>query len=192
MGAIALTNGDRLTINLLRKPDSDDVAFASHKSQFGPTRGQSNTLTMLKFLESQQPEGQTEISRSIRDYSRAANRPGLAFLISDLFSSDSYQDGLNQLQGRGYEVTVIHLLAPEEYDPQLAGDLRLVDVETGSMEDVSIDVGMRSLYQRRLESWLQEISTTCQKRGIHYLGVNTVQSWEGVVLQEMRKVGVVR
>ncbi len=181
LGAVALANGDRLTVTPL-----------AGRPAFGPARGQPNTLALLHYLENQAPGGQTDLDGWLRRYAGAAHRPGLAFLISDLFAPAAWQDGLSQLQGRGYELTLLHVLAPEEIEPPLSGDLRLIDVENGQAQEVSIDGAMRRLYQQRLEAWRQETQGFCRRRGMTYLGLSTAQPWEEVVLQEMRRVGVVK
>jgi uncharacterized protein (DUF58 family) len=119
-------------------------------------------------------------------------RPGLAFLISDLFSPGSIQDALAHLLGRGYEVVLLHLLAPDEIQPPLAGDLRLVDSETGQAVEVSLDTSIRELYQRRVVQWRSEIQADCLRRGVHCLLLQTDQPWDKVVLTEMRRAGVVK
>ncbi len=119
-------------------------------------------------------------------------RPGLAFVISDLFSPSGYRDGLSNLQGRGYEVTVLHLLTGDEIDPPLAGDLRLVDSETGAAQDVTLDGGLRELYRKRVLAWQDEIETHCLKRGIHYVPVTTSVAWDELVLYQLRRRGLVK
>jgi len=43
-------------------------------------------MRYLSFLEEQSPTGATELNASLRQYTLEAQRPGLAILISDLFS----------------------------------------------------------------------------------------------------------
>ncbi|MGH2594096.1 MAG: DUF58 domain-containing protein [Anaerolineae bacterium] len=185
LGAIALSAGDPLGVVLLH-------TSGVYKTSEVALRGQPHLLRLLKFLEAQAPAGVTDLNFSLRDYARAARRPGLALVISDLFSPNGYQLGVTQLQSRGYEVVLIHLLAPDELDPPLAGDLRLVDVETGQAQDVSLDGGLRESYRRRVRAWRDEIQTYCRKRGIRYVGLSTDRAWDAVVLYEMRKAGVVK
>ncbi len=184
IGAIALGAGDRLTVALLNE--------SKGMPQFGPTRGQQHLLRYLAFLEEQTPSGITDLNSSLGEYVRTAHRPGLTFLISDLFSPNGYQTGLNQLQYRGHEVVLLHTLTPDELDPPLAGDLRLVDMETGHTQEVSLDGGLRDLYRRRVSGWRNEIQTNCRKRDIRYLGLNTVEAWDKVVLYSLRKAGVAK
>jgi uncharacterized protein (DUF58 family) len=197
LGVIALSAGDSLTISVLYRSS----AFAGSETntnaprspaQYGPTRGQPGILPLLRFFEGLRASGPTDLARSLRDYGVVARRPGLAFVISDLFTPGLLQDSLAQLQGRGYEVSVLHVLSPEEISPALAGDLRLVDVETGQAVEVTIDAGMRRLYEARVVAWRDEIGVACRGRGVHYLPLVTSQPWDEVVFEEMRRSGVVK
>jgi uncharacterized protein (DUF58 family) len=184
LGAVALGAGDRLTAAVL---------YAEGRlPQFGPSRGSQQLLRLAVFLENTTPSGITDLNASLRDYALASRRPGLLFLISDLFAPTGFQEGLARLLARGYEVTVLHTLSPEELDPPLAGDLRLVDIETGHAQEVSLDSGLRDLYRRRIQSWQAEIQAYCLKRGIRYMRLSTTTPWDKVLLTEMRQAGVVR
>lgn len=87
---------------------------------------------------------------------------------------------------------MLHVLSPDEITPPLTGDLRLVDVETGGFQEVTLDSTMRELYIRRLEAWRQEIRAECTRRGVHYLPLSTDFAWEKVILYELRKLGLVK
>ena len=184
LGAVALGAGDYLTATLLQAEQAS--------AQYGPSRGQQHLMRLLAFLEQQSCAGTTDLNQSLREYVLAARRPGLAFLISDLFSPAGFENGLNQLLSRGYEVTLLHLLAPDELDPPLAGDLRLIDMETNHGQDVSLDAGLRDLYRRRLQAWQDEIQLACGKRGVRYLPVTTAYPWDELVLLDLRKAGIVK
>lgn len=184
LGAITLSAGDHLTVRILYhdKPSA----------QYGPVRGQRRLVQYLSFLEALHPGGSTDINRPLRDVALSAQRPGLAFLISDLFAPEGYQPGISQLQSRGYEVSILHLLAPDEIEPPLAGDLRLIDVETGQAQEVSLDGGMRAVYQRRVKDWQAEIQAYCRRRNIHYLNITTSTAWDKVVLYNLRLAAIVK
>lgn len=181
---IGLSTGDRVTIAQL--------SGKRVKERWGPSRGRGQTLRMLDWLEQVETSGTTELNAALKDYALRGGRPGLALIISDMFAPDGYTDGLNALQGRGYEVGLIHILSPDEVEPALAGDLRLVDCETGDGQDVSIDGSMRSLYARRLREWRDEMASYCLGRDVHYVTVETSTPWETVILYELRRAGVVR
>ena len=184
IASIALNSGDRLAVTLL-KPGRLPQGY-------GPVRGSGHFLQLLKFLENRAASGATDLNRSLKDYAFSAGRPGLLFLISDLFSPAGYEAGISALYGRGYELVVLHVLAPDEIDPGLAGDLRLLDVETGLALEASLDRGMLEGYRQRLSAWQNEIRLACHKRGGRYLPIDTAEPWEKVLLQEMRSMGVVK
>ncbi len=184
IGYVTLSSGDRLTISTLRS--------SSIQARFGPVRGRGHVLRMFEWLELQAADGTTDLSAALRTYAITGGRAGLALLLSDLFSPSGYADGLTALAGRGHEVVVMHLLAPDEVSPPLGGDLRLLDVETGDTQEVTIDGGMRRLYHRRLEAWREETRQLCRSRDMHYLPVVTDRPFERVVLYDLRRAGVVR
>jgi len=192
LGYIALAAGDRLMVTVLPSLGGAGSGRERNGRQYGPARGRGHTLRLLGFLEDLQTGGMTELDSALRAYALGARRPGLAFILSDLFSPSGYRDGLAQLQGRGYEVSLLHLLAPDEIDPPLAGDLRLIDSETGDPQDVTLDGGLRTLYRKRVAAWQDEIETYCLKRGTHYVPVTTDTAWDELVLYHLRRRGLIK
>lgn len=184
VGAIALNGGDPLTISALR------AGMVS--AQYGPSRGTQHLMKMLAFLEGLTASGLTNLNAALRNYSLQAHRAGLAFILSDLFSPSGIQDGVKLLQGKGFEVTILHILAPEEIFPPFSGDLQLVDIETGQTEEVSLDGGLREIYRRKVIAWREDLQQEFRKRDIRYLQLSTGIPWDKFVLQEMRKAGVVK
>ncbi|PJF21931.1 MAG: DUF58 domain-containing protein [Phototrophicales bacterium] len=180
---ISLSSNDRLTLTAFKQDDWD---------VFGPARGRAQSVMMLRYAHQISASGMVDLNDSLKDYVTRAARPGLCFLITDMFSPSGYVDGLNLLIGKGYEVVLIHLLSPDEVTPPLVGDLRLIDVETSTAQEVSLDAGMRELYMRRVTAWREEIQIQCNKRGAHYLPLTTDIAWEKVLLYDLRKLSVVK
>lgn len=187
LGYIALGAGDRLTLTAL----TPNAKFTP-ANFFGPARGRGFTLRLLKFLQDLETVGATDLDAALKNYALLATRPGLAFILTDLFSPNGFRNGLAQLQGRGYEITVLHVLAPEEVEPPLAGDLRLIDCETGAPQEISLDGGLRELYRKRVLDWRDDIQAYCLKRQIHYLPITTDQPWDEMVLYHLRRRGLIK
>jgi uncharacterized protein (DUF58 family) len=193
LGYVALTSGDRLTVSILQLPISNLQSPTSDlQSPFGPVRGRGHTLRLFQWLEGLEARGATNLNGSLCAYAAASGRSGLAVLISDLLSPAGYVEGLSALAARGHEVAVVHVLAPDEVDPALAGDLRLLDVETGAVQEVTVDGGMRALYRSRLAAWRDEIGAACRARDVRYVPVKTDMPFDRVVLYELRRVGLLR
>jgi uncharacterized protein (DUF58 family) len=187
LGYIALGSGDQVVARVLR----DNVA-GGKPDRFGPARGKGQALHLLRLLSHSQTGGATDLNRSLRDYASSAHRPGLLVLLTDLFSPPGYQEGLGMLLAAGYEALLLHILAPEEASPRLAGDLKLIDVESGHAEEVTVDAGLRSLYRRRIAAWQLENSRWCAQRGVHYITVTTDTPFDELILFHLRHRGLVR
>jgi uncharacterized protein (DUF58 family) len=186
VGSIGLSTGDRVSVVMLS--EAKHLARSSEVS----LRGQQYLLHLLKFLEAQPAGGITDLEAATRHYLIKPRRPGLVMLISDLLSPNGYQSALKLLQQRGHEVAIVHVMSPDEIDPPLAGDLKLIDVETGSAQEVSVDGGLRDAYRERVTAWRSEAQTFCRARGVRYLAVRTDRPWDEVVLYDMRKAGIVK
>ncbi len=182
LGSVALAAGDLLSVGFLQ----DGRVTA----EFGPTRGQIALPRLFRFLENLQAGGETRLDAALKAYSLTPRRAGLLILISDLL--DGAQENILRHLRRQHEAVLLHILSPDELDPPLAGDLQLVDVETGSSQDVSLDGGLRSLYRQRAQGWIQSIQSDCRKQGARCLDIVTDRPWEQVILLELRKAGVVK
>ena len=193
LGYVALVSGDRLQVANLKSP-KEKPGFSQKPGfwRFGPVRGRGHTLRLFEWLERLDTEGTTDLNASLRSYAISGGRAGLVVLISDLLSPAGYVDGVTALAARGHEVAVIHTLSPDEIEPPLGGDLRLLDVETGDPQEITIDGGMRALYRRRLAAWRDEIQATCRARDVHYVPVETDTPFDRVVLYDLRRAGLLR
>lgn len=179
----SLTSNDRLTLT---------AANSKGLQNFGPARGRARGVALLKFVGDLQSDGITDWNIMLKDYALRARQPGLCFIISDMFSPSGYMEGFNALLAQGYEVVILHVLSPDEANPPMAGDLRLVDVETGQGQEINLDPGMHQLYTARLAEWRNEIQTETRKRGAHYLSIETDTPWEKVILQDLRRLGLLK
>ena len=179
---LSLGGGDLVSVTTLRQ----DRSF-----RWGPHRGRAYTMPMLQNLEKVYTRGDANLDEQLKDYALRNSRAGLCIIFSDMMTP-TYKDGLSALQARGHEIAIIQPLSPDEVNPEITGDLRLIDVESGLPQEVTIDVEMRELYQERLVAWREEIGEFCLKRGIHYVTVETSMPWEQLILFELRRLGVVR
>ena len=67
---------------------------------------------------------------------------------------------IRELAATGSELIILHLLSPQELDPAIEGDLRLVDVESGEGIDVTVDLATLDGYKQRLDAWTRHSRTS--------------------------------
>jgi hypothetical protein len=112
-------------------------------------------------------------------------------LRSDLMD-DGWADGLNALAARGFEVSVLHILSPDEIHPELAGDLKLLDSETNAEVEITAEFDLIARYRRSLADWQEELRRFCGARGIHYAPIETTLPFDELLFAWLRRQGVLK
>ena len=87
---------------------------------------------------------------------------------------------------------MIHVLSQEEINPPQTGDLRLVDAEDGDFAEITITAPLLERYKRTLDAFKDGLRDWCSKRGIHYTFTTSDAPFERLVLEYMRRNGLVR
>jgi hypothetical protein len=116
----------------------------------------------------------------------------MLFLLSDLLSPSGFEPGLLSLLSKGYEIVLIHVLAPDEVEPPYGGDVKLVDIETRDEAEISMNMATVNLYRQRMEGWRSDINDFCGRHDIHYLPVETDNPWDILILHSLRMEGVLK
>ncbi len=114
---------------------------------------------------------------------------GSALVLSDFLCAAAPRRILGRLGALGLELLAVQILAPSELDPDLAGDLRLVDSEDDSASlDLSTAGGVLALYHQTRERLAAELSSWTSAAGGRALSVSSADPLEQVLLR-MRREG---
>ena len=158
---LGLASMDRVSVAFL----GDGTALAMR-----PLRGKRRATELFTFLTEPRHERLTGLASAARAYASRMRGTGPLVLISDLMDP-GYLHALRDLAGTRSQLSVLHLLAPEELEPEVAPDARLVDQETGQQVEVSGDDDLVDRYRARLEEWSEEIGSFVSRRGGAYVRV---------------------
>jgi uncharacterized protein (DUF58 family) len=182
LGYVGLAGLDRVRV----------VAFDAQRcSASAGVRGKPGIFQLLEHLGGIEARGMTDLATALRRLALSARRPGLAVVLSDLFDPAGYRDGCDRLLSRGFGLVVLHVLAPEDLAPPLAGDLLLVDSETSATTEVSLSPALLARYAEVVGAFQAEVREFLAARGASYLAVTTAVPVEDVVLKTMRHLGLV-
>ena len=156
----------------LASMDRVSVAFLGDGAATGmrPMRGKRRALELFQFLATPRTERLTGLAAAARSYAARMRGTGPLLLISDLMDP-GYLDALRDLAGTRCQLSVLHLLAPDEIEPEVPPDARLVDNETGQAVEVSGDDDLIERYRARLAEWQDEIASFVSRRGGAYVQV---------------------
>ena len=68
--------------------------------------------------------------------------PGISVIISDFLIESDLGSVLAALRSARQQVVLLQVLAPQELDPDVTGDVALTDVETKASVDVTVTPGL--------------------------------------------------
>jgi len=182
LGYIALSNFDAVGC----------VALGEPNSTLRLIRNRRTASRLFSFLSDIHPTGQAGLNAGLRKHAVSVQRGGLAILLSDMLEPEGFESGLTALQGRGCDLFVFHILAPDERKPDYSGDFRMVDSETGGTVEISFPRSRLAAYEKSVAGWCESVRSLCRKRGIFYLPVGSDIRFEDVVLRTLRAAGALK
>ena len=118
---------------------------------------------------------------------------GLVVVVSDFLDKGELKSALRYLPPDRFDGYLLHLLSPQEIDPEKAGvvgDVRLVDLEDSQMEEVSVSGALLERYRATLKAFCQHVKQECVDRGMVYLAGDTSVPFDDLVLHYMRERGL--
>jgi uncharacterized protein (DUF58 family) len=150
-------------------------------------RGSGRVFRLLADLSAiEAADGQTDLVAACRHAAAQLTGRGLVLLISDLLDPGTDRV-IRELAAARSELVVLHVLSPDELDPQLEGDLRLVDVESGDGVDVTVDLPTIDRYKERLAAWQESLAEIARKRAATYVPLSTTVPIADLVFAELRR-----
>jgi uncharacterized protein (DUF58 family) len=159
-----------------------------------PLRGRDGVGRIWQFLDGLEPSGEAGPSDLVR---QRWLWPGMTVVISDFLAADDegaaadWAPALAALAGRRQEVVLWQVLAPDEERPLIAGDLKLVDPETGRDREMTITPAVVAEYERALAALRDRLSRASAAGGGRFLSSDSGLDLERTMLAGLR-VGVVK
>lgn len=199
IGYVALCGFDRVSI--LPFPDTP-AAAPSSENQGDPglevavrgalrsVRGKKSAMQFFQNLGFLTASGGANLNQALRRGALEARQAGAAVVLSDFLDPGGYETGLGALVARGFQVSAVQILAPDELAPTTYGDLRLVDSETGALQEVTFGRYRLKAYQQTVQNFIQRLREYCQPRGIHFFSVSSDVSLEKLLLKQLREAEV--
>ncbi|MBX7244028.1 MAG: DUF58 domain-containing protein [Candidatus Sumerlaeaceae bacterium] len=180
-------------VSLLSMDRVSIAGFGTGLSQkLPPKRGRSQAMQVFDFLAALKSDGPTSLENAARRFALEARRSGLVIFISDFLDKAGYETALKQLLHKRCEVYAIHVLSPEEMNPPLAGDLRLVDAEDGQVVEITVTERLLRNYRSVMSAYCEQLRAFCIQRGIGYIPAPTNAPFEDLILHYLKMSGLVR
>jgi uncharacterized protein (DUF58 family) len=183
LGFIGLVNMDRVAIEVF-----NDRILQS----LPPIRGRRSLWRMIDFLQKLEPAGPSNLRQSLRTFSLKSSGKGIVVLLSDFMDKGGYEEALRYLIARQMDVYAIQILSQEEIEPEIVGDLQLIDVEDDDMAEITVSGPLLKKYKQNLAAYRAALYEFCSRRGVTYIFAGNQMPFDRLVLNYLRHRGLVR
>lgn len=190
IGYVALCGFDRVSV--LPFPDAPPGPESAVRAALRTVRGKRSALGFFQNLNRITASGQVDLNEALRRSALKLSRTGVAVVLSDFLDPGGYEAGLASLVARGFQVSVIHILAPQELAPETFGDLRLIDAETGAEQEVTFGRHRLAVYRKTVNGFCLRLKEYCTRRGIRYFLAPSAMNLEDLLMRQLREAGIWR
>jgi uncharacterized protein (DUF58 family) len=185
VGFVALTRRDVVTVH------TAPTAGRGGRGSSAPVRYSARTAwpRLRDHLAGLTAEGAGSLVATAADLLTRAGPRGLTVLVSDLLD-ERWDEALRRLPARGADLVVVHVLGAGELAPAVAGDVDLVDIETGRRLPLSLTEQAVERYGSRRDAWLERVANRVAALGAGYTLVPADADLRQVLLGSLRRGGV--
>jgi hypothetical protein len=182
VGYVALCGFDRVTIVPFPNEGGNVVTGGALRT----VRGRKSSLQFFQNINKLTCGGEANVNDALRRGALEARQAGVAIVLSDFLDPAGYDKGLTALVGRGFQVNAVQILAPEELAPSTFGDLKLVDAESGRIQEVTFGKYRLSAYQQTVQNFIQKLREFSASRGVNFFSVSSATKLEDLLLKQLR------
>jgi uncharacterized protein (DUF58 family) len=155
-------------------------------------RGRRRLQDVVRWICTLEPGGTARFTEGAKRIAITRRGKGVMVLLSDMFFKEGYETGLRLLVGHGYDLFAIQILSPQEVDPPIGGDLRLKDIEDGDTAELTISAPLLKAYKANLNAYVQRLHNFCAQRDIVHLMVKSDAPIDVLVLDYLRRRGLLK
>ncbi len=168
------------------------ACLAPESRSFGPFGRRGRMPELIRELSRIAPAGMLDVNQGLAACLTDPARQPLVVVVSDLLAPNGAAAGLEALLARQADVVVLHVVSPDELNPRMSGELELIDAETNARLELGVSLETLAAYRARVAAWLDARQTECRSRGIRYVRTPTDRPLTAIVLDDLRRAGVVR
>ncbi|WP_299469003.1 DUF58 domain-containing protein [uncultured Gimesia sp.] len=156
-------------------------------AKMAPCTGRISMKRLFDFLTKIEVGGDSPIEAAVEDVLRTHRGRGVAIVLSDYESFGDLSRPFNMLYSAGLEIFGVQILGPSEINPEINGDLRLVDSESGQTLDISSAGDLLGLYHEHRALLEEHLAMLCRQRSGRFMTVNSGDSLEHVLFDLLRR-----
>jgi uncharacterized protein (DUF58 family) len=148
--------------------------------------GKSSLMSFAQHLSQLHARNATRLSDSIRHFCTLQLRPGMLVILSDFFDPAGIETVVNALRPCRHRLLLIQLVRRSDAEPDVRGDLRLKDVETGALVEVSVTPQVLARYRGAYARFNEALMAFARQRQAILLQLDV----DGDVLEQLSELFV--
>ena len=163
--------------------DAAGLSLVNEKThlEMPPRRKASHLQNIFKNLHEIQPKGETGLIQGLHDIAEKIGSRAMIVVISDFFCDlEELQEALQHLRHKKHDVTLFHLMDPQEIAFEFERPHRFVDMEDNTSV-VAEPTIIADEYREAVQGFLSDIKTTAFDANVAYRLVKTDESYEDVL-----------
>ncbi len=169
------------------------ASFADGRCEWFPVGAdKSRIFGLIDRLGRIEPGGGTSIATALEEAYERSHEQCLIVLISDLLDEQRPRETLATIAARGYDISIVHVVSPDEVAPPVRGRMVLRDAETGEAISIRVTDAAAARYGAALRDFGERWSAFCGKHDIRFLSTTTDVPFEDFVMKYLRRGGLVR
>jgi uncharacterized protein (DUF58 family) len=145
-------------------PFSNDCEVLAH-----PQSGHGKVMLFADRLAHLQPGGETDIRAAIKRFNSFGMRRGLLVVVSDFFDPAGSGAVIAALKQVRHKLLLVQLHRRSDAEPDVHGDMRVIDCETREAEDISVTPALIKRYRRFYEQFQTTLAEFARRRNAGFL-----------------------
>jgi len=179
---VGLANQDHVTIARIA-----DGLVASTR----PLSGKTRIYEVLDFLDAA-PAGTTDLAGALEEFSAQTRLAGVVFLLSDFLDPGDMVAAARRLAGRKFGIYALHIVAAEELNVELSGDVELCDVETRRVLRQPLRRDTVERFRAFFREHCDRLRADLRRYGVRYVRLTNEQDLDQILFTLFPREGVFR
>lgn len=182
-GVIGLYSNEKVSVYTMSENGTRE------ENALAPCQGRASLAKLFHFIENIKGGGEQPLESCVADCMKYHKGKGVAIVLSDFLTFGDINKAMNQLFSSGLEIFALQLLSPTEIDPEVNGDIRLIDMEFDQNLDVSGAGDLLGLYQEYRLGFEKQMDTICRKRSGRFIPLSSASSAKEIILNQLVRKG---
>jgi len=149
-------------------------------------RGRTHYASVVRTLGTLRPAATGELSE-LGACGRRLHGDGAVVIFSDFLADDGMRSGLAALLERSTSLHALQVADPADATLSAAGEVDLVDVETGAHITAMVDARAAALVAEEHAALTRRLRAFCQRSGIAFTAWDVARPWQQTLIEHLAR-----